>query len=630
MSQLRAIIPDQRLSFWLRQRSYLEILFRTNHVLSVDRANHLRSHLLIAMLGSPGTACMVYLLLYSPAIAFELNTWLLISLVPMLIRAFLFFGHRSFSDSELADAKQFLRWYAISCLISGAQYAIGWQTIAPMLSVEGQYIYLLAVIALLFGGLHTYSPHFSSYVTYTTFSVLGAIFVGHFFIPLKIMYADTMIMLVYLLAILFGAGFSLSFAQNNILRRNEAELLHELRVKHEETLLANSAKSRFLAAVSHDLRQPMHAISLYVATIDRILFNDGPDSSRVDQLRSQLERLTESVDYLNEMFNALLDLSRLESGSVTTQLTPTTLQPILDRVDHEFTVLARKIGLHFSIRNHLNPERLVVAEEKSLERVLRNLISNGLRHTSSGGVRLVIRADGSDASFRVIDTGVGISRENHKKIFQDFFQINGLKKVRSEQGHFGNTFGLGLSIADRLARKMEGAIQVNSWRGVGSVFSLKLPIVKGQAVLNSKHTQTLPVFKPFEGELSIVLVEDDPRVLESTREHLGSYGFTVIAAKSRDEAILKLAHSDRVPDLVLSDYRLGNDDGISAIASIRDEFNSQIPGLIITGETDPHHLERIEKSGFRILFKPIKPTYLIHSIQQEIDSHREMSTYKNG
>lgn len=625
MSQPQASMTDRRASFWLRQRSHLKILFGVNHLLSVDQANHLRSHLLIAMLGSPGTACMVYLLLYSPELTFELNIWLLVSLIPMLIRAFLLLGPQFFSDTELAKAKQFLRWYAASCLISGMQYAVGWQTIAPMLSVEGQYIYLLAVIALLFGGLHTYSPHFSSYVSYTTFSVLGAIFVGHFFSPLKIMYADTVIILVYLLAMLFGAAFSLSFAHNNLLRRNEANLLYELRLKHDETLLANSAKSRFLAAVSHDLRQPMHAVSLYVATIDRLLIHDGAESNKTEYLRGHLTRLTESVDYLNEMFDALLDLSRLESGSLTIQLKPTLLQPMLDRIDHEFTALGKKIGLQFSIQNHLNPNQLVVAEEKSLERILRNLISNGLRHTAEGGVRLAIRTDGSNASFRVIDTGIGISRDNHKKIFHDFFQIDGLNKVRNEQGYFGNTFGLGLSIADRLARKMEGAIQLNSWRGLGSVFTLKLPIVKDPAAFIVHRKQTMPVFQPFEGELYIVLIEDDQRVLESTREHLGSHGFTVIAARSCHEAIEKLSNIDRVPDLVLSDYRLGSDDGISTISLIRDEFNSQIPALIITGETSPYHLERIEKSGFRVLFKPIKPAFLVHSIQQEIISQREVS-----
>lgn len=609
------------------QKVQLGVLFGGSDALAIDRANYLRSRMPIAMLGSPGTGCALFFLLDEGTHTRLMLGWLALSVLPLLMRLVSTLGSpRVFSSDQAPQAHHFLHWYAIATLFSGLQYGLGWLVLAPVLSIEGQYVYLMAIIALLFGGLHTYSPHFISYLAYSSAAMGGALIVSSLIMPLKIAHSNVLIALVYLLSTMFAMDFSLSFFRNVELKRTEEALLDEITRKHAEAVAADAAKSRFLAAVSHDLRQPMHAVSLYVATISRMLDLQRAQLPGALLLKEQIGHLSSSVGYLTEMFEALLDMSRLEAGTANIDIAPVRLQPMLDRLVQEHAVIASKMSLSFSVRSSVSASCTVRADDKALERLLRNLISNALRHTQKGGVRLALRARRGGVDLRVIDSGIGIARFHHDTIFQEFTQIVGAES-RRELGHlFGNSFGLGLAIVYRLAKRMQTNVRVHSWPGVGSVFSIWLPLA--DAVSTGDREWLPPSIPAVAGQMMlggvlVVLIDDNDTILESTRRHLELYGAEVVAAPDTVSALAKVANLSSVPDVVVSDYRLYSETGIDAIHALREEFNCDIPALIVTGETSAEHLQIIAQTGFEVLFKPLQSDALVAAIRAAVQEKQE-------
>lgn len=603
-----------------RLRAELLDLFTGTDDLAAARAKHLQANILIALFGSVGTSITLVIFMWRDDLKLPLLILLIASHIPALIRLWMWRAYAAVDFEQNHNhvlAKFYLRISTLATLIAGIVFGLGWAYLVPYVDVNGQLIYLLAVIALLFGGLYTYSPNFITYLVFSASAIWLVPFISLFVAATKIENLNFFIVLISLLSTMFGMRFSLSFQHNHQLRKNVEHLLDEVTRKHQQAVEANAEKSKFLASVSHDLRQPMHAISLNVATIATSLDQLISVTPHTSFLQEQSKRLTTNVNYLNEMFEALLDMSRLDAGVTTIDLQVIDLTTIIDRLGAEFQLISQELQIPFSVKYKKSNNYYVVADASAVDRILRNLLSNAFKHTGSGGIRLSIHHKNKSIYIHIIDTGVGIDKNLREKIFQDFVQIQRDKVASELQHHFGHSFGLGLGIARRLANRMNSEIVCRSWVGKGSVFSFSLPFadtVPSSLSASLSNYQSIAVH-PQKNNALIVVIDDEEQIVESTFSLLRLHGFTVITASGSADAMKKLQHTDKRPDLLLCDFRLLNETGVEAIGLIQEEFNYDIPAIIITGETSPPEIQAITHLGYKTLFKPLSSDSLLQSIQ---------------
>ena len=438
---------------------------------------------------------------------------------------------------------------------------------------------------------------------------------------------------------------------NADISRVQSELLKQLNSERDQlnravtaSFKANESKSRFLASVSHDLRQPMYAINLYISTLLR----------QVKDLRSAPEReenwegvsdglldLEGSAQYLNAMFEALLDLSRLNAGTMDADIRYVSIKNLVGQLEADYLAQASDLGLVFRTRI---PEKLGSLEVRTdpllLERILRNLLVNALRYTQEGGICLALVLNPGQVEFRVIDTGPGIEPDLCEQVFDEFYQVQnsqpahrrfydrrpttgrGHSKVPSRDGGIG----LGLSISARLAEKLGTKIKLRSRVGRGSIFSLKLParaIMRLHENLPDDQKSNQKESKLDTRGLYIVVIDDDFEIRRSVEALLSTLlEAEVYTAEDGYQAAAFLGGYGRVPDLLISDYGLLNGDGIQAIEVVRDEFMKDIPAIIITGDTSVESFSKLRESGFKILYKPTTGPQLIAVIEEVLMAAR--------
>ncbi len=366
------------------------------------------------------------------------------------------------------------------------------------------------------------------------------------------------------------------------LERKVEERTHQLQV-------ANLAKSRFLAAASHDLRQPLHALNLFVAQL----------RNETDQ--SERERVTGRIDLavgnMNELFNALLDISRLDAGALNATVSDFPVNNILKMIEATFTAAAQEKGLALRM---VPSSAWIRSDAILLERVLLNLVANAIRYTPKGGIVLGCRHIGDHLRIEVCDSGVGIPKDQQRNIFGEFYQI-----ATSDQNQ-RDGLGLGLAIVERLCALLKHPIGVVSTPGKGSRFHVTVPIVAERPAL--EPPVAVAMADPLRGKL-IVVVDDDTLVLDGTGGLLRSWGCRVVTAISDREALTKLNGSK--PDLIISDFHLQDGlTGIEVIAALRSALQSPIAAFLISGDILPDRLREAQATGLHLLHKPIAPMTL--------------------
>lgn len=383
------------------------------------------------------------------------------------------------------------------------------------------------------------------------------------------------------------------------LRFENVELVEQLRRQknaadraREAAEQASVAKSRFLAAASHDLRQPLHALGLYVG-----LLEDEHDPARIDGLVS---RIRDSSKALEALFNALLDISRLDADRVKVERRHFRLMDLFQRLASEFGVQARKKGL----RLRLVPTSAVVYSDPVLvERILRNLLSNALRYTERGKVLLGCRRGGDQARVVVMDTGPGIADTEQDRVFDEFHQLHNPERDRNKG------LGLGLAIVRRLAGLLGHDIELRSQPGRGAAFCLHLPLGRTQH-LNDWNSAPLTA-SPGLPACTVLVIDDEASIREAMRSVLQGWGCRVLCADSVEQALARLTDGAPRPDLLLSDYRLRERaSGIDAIRAVRQALGEEIPALLISGDTAPEVLRIASAFGCPLLHKPVPPAKL--------------------
>jgi signal transduction histidine kinase/DNA-binding NarL/FixJ family response regulator len=388
------------------------------------------------------------------------------------------------------------------------------------------------------------------------------------------------------------------------LATNVNRMSEELGRLYQRLEEANLAKSRFLAAASHDLRQPLHALNWFVAQL-----RNEHDPAERTRLVDQIDAATGAM---NELFNALLDISKLDAGVVAPSISEFPVDQLLKRIGMTFAATAREKGLHLRI---IYNDAWIGSDFILLERVLLNLVSNAVRYTLKGGVVVGCRRRSGLLRIEVWDTGVGVPENQRQNIFREFYRLGTTEQDRS------GSLGLGLAIVDRLCRLLGHPIELTSRVGRGSRFAVLLPLATPRAVAQEAPAVAIDLAV---GKF-VVVIDDDALVLDSMRGLLKNWGCSVAIAKSESAALAALARQARQPDLIISDYRLGDGKtGFEVIERLRSAFGTQIPAFLISGDTAPERLREASASGYYLLHKPVLPMTLRSVVSQLLKEHAEL------
>ena len=393
---------------------------------------------------------------------------------------------------------------------------------------------------------------------------------------------------VFLLLQLIVAKKNQSTLDESIILRNEkTDLIQQLELKKEKAELANSAKTRFLAAASHDLRQPLHAMSLFLDILDER--NQDPEQAMI------VDKIKKSSLSLENLLESLLDISKLDAGIIGVNKKSFPIQKLFDVLANEFNSIAIEKGL----RIHFMPTSLYLnSDSQNVERILRNLISNAIRYTEQGKILIGCRRQSDSVLLSVYDTGVGIDADKNKIIFEEFQQLDNPGRDRSKG------LGLGLSIVNRLTELLNAKLSMQSIPGKGSVFSIELPRSSSNQI-SQPDMVTVETY-PKLAEKIIVIVEDEEEIRNALKLLLSGWGCKVLELTSITDVKQKLQLSCK-PDMILADYRLQNHEtGVNVIHAIYDYYqDNNIPAIIITGDTAPDRIKEVKESGFQLLHKPV-------------------------
>jgi signal transduction histidine kinase/CheY-like chemotaxis protein len=386
-------------------------------------------------------------------------------------------------------------------------------------------------------------------------------------------------------------GFAIRFENRRLLAALEIEK-GEAEAARTRAEKANLAKSQLLAAASHDLRQPLHALSLFSGSLQSLALDDAA--------KDVANRIQNNVAAMEKLFNGLLDISRLEAGVVRAHLEPVCLQDLFDRLAGYFDPVAEAQGLDLRFRE---TNAWVTGDPALTEQICVNLVTNAIRYTRSGGVLVAARRRGGRIAVEVTDTGIGIPEADHSRIFDEYVQLGNPERDR------GKGLGLGLAIAQRLAEIQDSRIELFSMEGRGSRFALALP--RTQAVGSLRRAPAAP---DLMAGLKLLLIDDDAMVRESTGLLLQQWG--VITALTPDlaaaEAAIEIAAREGEHfDVCLTDYRLtGAANGLAVIERLAARSNRPRAFCLVTGDMSPDLLAQAASAGVAIIHKPLHPARL--------------------
>ena len=361
---------------------------------------------------------------------------------------------------------------------------------------------------------------------------------------------------------------------------------------------ADQEKSRFLAIASHDLRQPVHALGLFAASLERRL--QGTEEEPL------IRNVMRSIEGLERSFNAMLDISRLDAGTVEPNLQHFPLRDLFRRLHMHYAGQAEAsgLGLRFSPGG-----KSVTSDPQLLERILGNLIQNAIKYTEEGGVVVVARTTEESLNLEVWDTGIGIKSSDLPRIFAEFYQVGQSERSRT-QG-----LGMGLAIVKRLAHLLGYRLMVASRPGRGTMFRLSVPLGGLPEIpefTTAADTVPMPVMEP----RSVLVIDDEESIRLGLQLLLEEWGYETIIAATAGEAADAVRARAMPPDLILSDLHLGDGpDGIAAIRAVRELCALQVPAILVTGDTSREELRRATESGHTVLFKPLQPRKLFNALR---------------
>ncbi len=381
-------------------------------------------------------------------------------------------------------------------------------------------------------------------------------------------------------------------------RLENDQLVSQLR--HHVALVeaADNEKTRFLGAASHDLRQPMHALGLFAAALEKAL--------RGNVHHANVISMTRAVDALEDSFSAMLDVFKLDAGIVRPSVQTFPIRDVFRRLHMHCAGAAEEKGLLLRFKPG---GKLVTSDPQLLERILANLVHNAIRYTSEGGVIALARTRHDRTSLEVWDTGIGIPSDQLPQIFNEFYQVDNQGRDRSKG------LGMGLSIVKRLVLLLDYELEVVSAPGRGTVFRVLLPPTQFEEMPSMVlGADTIP--SPPDDGRTVLVIDDEAAVRAGMNELLQGWGFTVLVAGTIDEARTAVLRHNSLIDVVVSDLRLANsEDGLRAIDEVRRTYGAPLPAILITGDTSPDEVKRAHAGGHPVLFKPVRARDLLAALR---------------
>ena len=514
-----------------------------------------------------------------------LRIWLLANALLVLIRVVLVMMFRRHGQIS-GKARSWGIVFAVSAALSG----LLWGSLAlwalPPVSIE-KVVYIVTILSAMASGsltpLSAWAPAYHAFVV----PALSLLVAGLLFVGGETFYLLAILEAVFLVThLFFSATTARSIRETLWMRYENAALYQQARQAERE-------KTHFLAAASHDLRQPHQALGLFLEALERA----GPGSER----RAVLDHARQAFSALTGLLDQLLDISKIDSGALRAEVRALQLMPLLHRLALESMPQVDLKGLELRLRQ---TDAVVLADPRLLTRILSNLLYNAIRYTDSGGILLAVRRRSDRWRIDVWDTGRGIPEDQLDNVFREFTQLDNPERDR-EKG-----LGLGLSIVRRLAALMDAEISLHSRLGKGSCFSVTLPAsTLGAVPLGTDDTSSAT--GPGPGKQTVGVIDDDRLARKGVEVLLETWGYGVLACSSQQECLERLERSGLQLDSLVVDYRLrGHSTGVAAVAAIRRQAGRDIPALIVTGDTAPERIEEIQAHGLPLLRKPVSPADL--------------------
>lgn len=495
----------------------------------------------------------------------------------------------------IGKSKHWLTIFPLAGALTGLSWGMTSLWPSVLLNPSSMVFLAIMVLGVTAAGLAVFAPYLRSFTAFASCTLLP--FVIHFYFDDSKLHLTLGIMFLLYLSVILLNGYNMKQAVRKSieLRLENLGLVDDLLIKKTQAESARDdaeqayiSKSKFLAAASHDLRQPLHALGLFVDALE----------SRIHypEVRSIVDNIRISTDALGDLLNALLDISRLDAGVLEPNVTEFQLQHLLKRIYTDFNELASSKSLCLKI---VDCGFTIRTDPSMLERILRNLVSNAIRYTQQGEVKLnCCRHDGRVA-IEIHDTGIGVAPDKIDNIFEEFYQIANTERDRRKG------LGLGLAIVKRLALLLDCPITVSSIPDKGSVFRITAPYV-------ASYMPEIDIEQNYVKDVQgtrVMVIDDEAIVRLGMRQNLEEWGCIIKEAESIEHALAVLGN-DCAIDIIITDYRLReNKNGIEAIHAIYAACGKEIPAIILTGDTDPKHLCE-EAKGFSVLYKPVSSAKL--------------------
>lgn len=517
-----------------------------------------------------------------------LVSWMAAMLIMLGVRVAIYLSFkRRFDESRLKRYQTFL-------ILGSASAGVIWGVGGLILFVPGQLEYqlliLLSLLAMAAGSAFSLSIYLPAYFAFVPLMLIP--------ITLRLLYTgDTVhtslasVTIIFLIAqTAFNIKINRGLSSAMELRFENLGLIEQLKEQKAEAEQANNAKSRFLAAASHDLRQPLYALTLFVSALE--------ERTTAPDLREITHKITRSAGSLQSLFEALLDISKLDAGTVGVQKTDFSMKDMLARLADEFDPQATQRN----IRINWPQEPVAVHSEPALlEQILRNYLANAIRYTTTGEINVVCEPCDNHLKISVSDTGIGIPVEDQSAIFEEFYQLGNPERDRRKG------LGLGLSIVQRAAKLLDHKIEVVSQTGQGSTFSVTVDKAT-QSEFTAAESKARTIETSLVAQQLLVVVDDEESIRDGMQKLLSTWGCEVVAGADAEEVIAQL---QRKPDGIVSDFRLrGAHTGVEAIDAINSAYSSTIPALIVTGDTEKQLLVELQSCGHQVLLKPVPPAKL--------------------
>jgi signal transduction histidine kinase/CheY-like chemotaxis protein len=531
----------------------------------------------------------------------KLALWLAYMFVATCIRT-LGTSSLQVSEENIHNPEHDLKIVTIGVGLIGIGWGLGWVLLVPDLNEMNRMIYLYVTAGGMFNSMFGYCVHWPTFYSYIVPTMVPAIstvlwnrdiFPWPFAVGLSIL---------FICVVKIAKNFSKTFEESVRLRLRNEKLYQELAIERDQSIAANVAKSNFVASASHDLRQPMYAVNMYLDTLDL--------DADIDKAKQTVQKIKSSVLTLNEMFEALLNISKLDSFSYKPD-------------NHHFSVTRfanalKEVVLPHAIQKNLELKFQVKAkqafgDDALLSQIVLNLINNAVQYTDEGEVVVTFYEVNQCLHIAVDDTGCGLTPEDQSHIFEEFYRV---EKTRSK--HDG--LGLGLPIVSRLCRLIGAEIGINSKLGRGTSFNVAT-VYPASA---DAEMPDLNLSRPQHAESvrgkNIAVIEDDVIVLEAYKQALITRGANVIQIALGDKefenqmALL----SERTIDFIISDFRLQDATGADMIAKVRNAYNDEIPALIVTADTSPSHIQNFAELNIPVLHKPVSFQQVIAVIEAKL------------